>query len=156
MDWVDPRVDAAIGIPPPEFSTLLLLSGKFTCTPSSPAAPVSSGFGGQGGYQTAGRRERIQKREEKAQQAWGRGRRRNEEGQMRQTGEAEEATLMLLSSHRPSVSRCSSEQLAPPPHHHPPNPRPTRSDSTVPKASQPDSHVSKQSFRAALSWAQEN
>lgn len=39
-----------------------------------------------------------------------------EKGQMRQTGEAEEATLMLLSSHRPSVSRCSSERLAPPTH----------------------------------------
>lgn len=46
---VDPRVDAAVGIPPPGFSTLLLMSGKFTCTPSSPAAPVSSGFGGQRG-----------------------------------------------------------------------------------------------------------
>lgn len=70
---VEPRVDAAVGIPPPEFSTLLLMSGKFTCTPSSPAVPVSSGFGGQGGYQTAGGREHIQKREERAQQAWGGG-----------------------------------------------------------------------------------
>lgn len=83
------------------FNTLLLW-GKFTCAPISPAVPLCPFPQGSEGL--------TDSRRPWARQAWGR--MRNEEGQMRQTGEAQKQRRERWHCCHPNVPWCRDAALS--------------------------------------------